>query len=492
MIAIRMRFLAGRLHATPWGHHVNEGVVEYPPSLFRLLRSLIATARRACLNEVTEEQLRRIVAALRTPPEFHLPQAVVAHTRHYDNAHGTPKKQTDGKIKVIDIPFFFDTFVALRPQDELSWIWREANLDEADRVALTTLLTALGTFGRAESWCEAELLGDGELDGLSASLEVNSLPFDSTTSLRGQETLRLLMPHQELDADKLMEVLETDTSAMRKNKQLEPTGTHWVTYARPAGILTPGRFRRERPKSKTKTVTAAHYALDSTVLPLAQDALPFAEQVRRALIRNRVDTSHSEVITGKHHDGTPLDGHEHAHYFPTDEDHDGRIDHITIYAARGFDDADLEALGSLRTIFRSGNRPEVKMVLTGLGGEDLLSEVSIFSEARRWRSVSPFSLPRFPNRGVGKPPRPRDLPEGQLVRELKNRGLPEPVSIKRIEGYQVEGRTPVRWLEFHTTRYNGTKGNGLAGFEIEFAEPVRGPIALGFACHFGLGLFLPF
>lgn len=269
---------------------------------------------------------------------------------------------------------------------------------------------------------------------------------------------------------------------------IKSASLHRIDYATPP--TTPAAPRPVR------------YGLDSTALPLVSDALPFAEQVRRALIRNRVDTSHSEAITGKHADGTPLDGHEHAHYLPTDEDHDGRIDHITIYAPRGFDDADLEALGSLRTIFRSGNRPEVKMVLTGLGGRELFAqhaagdacapiEVSIFAEARRWRSVTPFSLPRFPNRGGGKPPRPRDLPEGQLIRELKNRGLPEPISIKRTEGYQVEGRPLVRWLEFHTTRYNGTKGNGLAGFEIEFAEPVRGPIPLGFACHFGLGLFLP-
>jgi len=27
--------------------------------------------------------------------------------------------------------------------------------------------------------------------------------------------------------------------------------------------------------------------------------------------------------------------------------------------------------------------------------------------------------------------------------------------------------------------------------ELRFAQPVRGPIALGFACHFGLGLFVP-
>jgi len=252
-----------------------------------------------------------------------------------------------------------------------------------------------------------------------------------------------------------------------------------------------------------RKASLARFELTNSMQPRVAHSLPFAEQVRRALIRNRVDTSHSEAITGKRSDGTPLDGHEHAHYFATDEDHDGRIDHITIYAPRGFDEADLEALGRLRTIFRSGNRPEVKMVLTGLGGQELFSreagsdacapiEVSIFAEARRWSSVTPFSLPRFPNRGGGKPPRPRDLPEGQLIRELKHRGLPEPVSIERIEGYQVEGRPLVRWLEFHTTRYNGTKGNGRAGFEIEFAEPVRGPIAVGFACHFGLGLFLPF
>jgi CRISPR-associated protein Csb2 len=142
MIAIRMRFLAGRLHATPWGHHVNEGVVEYPPSLFRLLRSLVATARRACLGEVKEEQLRRIVAALCAPPEFHLPQAAAAHTRHYDQANSGVK--------------FFDTFVVLRPQDELVWVWHEASLDETDSVALSKLLTALGTFGRSESWCEAD------------------------------------------------------------------------------------------------------------------------------------------------------------------------------------------------------------------------------------------------------------------------------------------------------------------------------------------------
>jgi CRISPR-associated protein Csb2 len=478
MIAIRMRFLAGRLHATPWGHHVNEGVVEYPPSLFRLLRSLVATARRACLGEVTEEQLRRIVTALCSPPEFHLPQAAAAHTRHYDQANSGVK--------------FFDTFVVLRPQDELVWLWPEASLDEADSATLSKLLTALGTFGRAESWCEAELLSEAEAREFSANTsKINSRPFVQTSSLAGKETIRLLMPQEELLPNELMKVLETETSAMRKNKQLEPTGTRWVTYTRPAGILTPHQFRQERTPRKMKITTVARYALDSNVLPLAQDAMPFAEQVRRALIRNRVDTSHSEAIVGKTIDGVPLEGHLHAHYLATDEDGDGRLDHVTLYAPCGFDQHDLAAIGALRTIFRQGNRPDVRLVLIGLGEVEQFGEAPIFARSWRWRSVTPFSLPRFANRGAGKPPRPRDLPEAQLVRELRVRGLPEPVSIKRAEGYAAGGRPLVRWLEFHTRRFNGTEGFGLAGFEIEFAEPIAGPLALGFGCHFGLGLFLP-
>lgn len=270
------------------------------------------------------------------------------------------------------------------------------------------------------------------------------------------------------------------------------------------------------PSRRIDRLGMAVFDLDSE-RPSVVLALPFSEQVRRALIRNRVDTSHSEAITGKTAVGVPLEGHEHAHYFATDEDGDGRLDHVTIYCPRGFDEADVEALGSLRTIYRQGNLPEVRMLLIGLGtiaqadktddtrslpqavltGYSFQADTStahplprVVLASKRWRSVTPFSLPRFPNRGGGKPPRPRDLPEAQLTQELTARGLPEPISIKRIEGYQPSGRPMVRWLEFHTQRFKGTSGKGLAGFEIEFAEPVAGPIAVGFGCHFGLGLFM--
>ena len=64
MIAISLHFLTGRFHATPWGHHVNEGVAEWPPSPWRLLRALMATFYRVSPPDVTTEHLQGILNAI--------------------------------------------------------------------------------------------------------------------------------------------------------------------------------------------------------------------------------------------------------------------------------------------------------------------------------------------------------------------------------------------------------------------------------------------
>jgi CRISPR-associated protein Csb2 len=174
MIAIRLRFLTGRFHATPWGHHVNEGVVEWPPSPWRLLRALVATFHRARPAGATEEQLRRILTALATPPTFYLPPATTAHTRHYDVANQSVK--------------FFDTFVALNPTDTVVCMWPEAALVDADHHALAALLISLGAVGRAESWCEADLLAPAAVPA------PNSMPLADGQALAGLESMRLLTP----------------------------------------------------------------------------------------------------------------------------------------------------------------------------------------------------------------------------------------------------------------------------------------------------------
>jgi CRISPR-associated protein Csb2 len=264
-----------------------------------------------------------------------------------------------------------------------------------------------------------------------------------------------------------------------------------VHEMQPPDILQAPAIRPDRIKGQDQN-TVARFALSSTVLPPVTDAMPFAEMSRFALSHCRAGNSYSPALAGKTPDRVPLAGHEHAHFFVTDEDGDARLDHLTVYAPCAFNRDDVEALGQLRSVKRYKNLPNVRAVLLGLGNREDFEGIPVLEPAKRWRSVTPFSLPRFANRGAGKPPRPRDLPEAQLLRELRNRNLPEPIKITRIDAYETDQRPPIRWLEFHTRRLRkDIQGNGLAGFEIEFAEPVRGPIALGFACHFGLGLFLP-
>lgn len=250
-------------------------------------------------------------------------------------------------------------------------------------------------------------------------------------------------------------------------------------------------------KSKVKEITVARFALSSSVLPLVTSAMPFAETFRFAISHNRAGNSFSKAFIGKERDAKtgewrPLKNHEHAHSLPTDENGDGRLEYLTVYAPCGFNADDLQALERIRRVSRPKNLPSTRLVLIGLGNREDFADILVFKKSKIWRSQTPFSLPRFPNRGGGKPPRPKDLPEAQLVKELKNRGLPAPIRIERVDGYETRKRPQTRWLEFHATRLRKEMGGkGLYGFEIEFAEEISGAISVGFGSHFGLGLFLP-
>ncbi|MBM3800685.1 MAG: hypothetical protein FJW26_00055 [Acidimicrobiia bacterium] len=48
------------------------------------------------------------------------------------------------------------------------------------------------------------------------------------------------------------------------------------------------------------------------------------------------------------------------------------------------------------------------------------------------------------------------------------------------------------WTDFQRQRLSGqgSRGQEFAyGFELQSAEAVSGPLALGYGCHFGLGVF---
>src|SRR6476469_2198519 len=86
MPKIGLRFPAGRYHATPWGNHVNEGLIEWPPSPWRLLRALIATGytKLGWPGDGPPPAGRSLIEKLAgVLPSYRLPDAVGTHSRHY-------------------------------------------------------------------------------------------------------------------------------------------------------------------------------------------------------------------------------------------------------------------------------------------------------------------------------------------------------------------------------------------------------------------------
>src|SRR5690349_19545927 len=140
MTVLELSFPAGRYHATPWGRHVNEGAIEWPPSPWRILRALIATWYLKA-QEIPEPTIRSLTEKLSAPPAFRLPRAGTGHTRHY-MPYNEGKNEKTTKV--------FDTFIQLAENDTVLVAW-DVPLAPDELTALQTLASRLGYFGRAES-----------------------------------------------------------------------------------------------------------------------------------------------------------------------------------------------------------------------------------------------------------------------------------------------------------------------------------------------------
>lgn len=245
-------------------------------------------------------------------------------------------------------------------------------------------------------------------------------------------------------------------------------------------------------------VWVVRYLLHGPVLPPVTQVLTVGETARKAAMSRYgklYPGQRSRVLSGKDSHGTPLQGHVHAFYLPSDEDGDGRLDHLTVWVRGGLNSyREVEALASIRELrWAEKESSGVGLVLLGTGDDRLASKMapSLFGPSRRWVSFSPFVLVRHTKaRKVNTPEGQRvlvvDGPAEQLRRELENHGHPH-------EDVHIEEYTPLRgrWTLFHRWRKSGPRSaGGTFGFALSFRSEVSGPIALGYACHYGLGLFL--
>ena len=187
MLAIAFTFPAGRYHATPWGRHVNEADVAWPPDLWRIARALIAVwHRKLDPARYPRDQLHALLARLAEaePPSFRLSEiAIHAHTRHYMPGKGD--KRT----------LVFDAFARVGKDDPIVIAWPNLELTRPETELVDALLENLGFLGRAESWVDARRTDE--------VLEPNCVPamqcVDLETGEVTGEIVRLLAPRKPHD-----------------------------------------------------------------------------------------------------------------------------------------------------------------------------------------------------------------------------------------------------------------------------------------------------
>jgi len=247
--------------------------------------------------------------------------------------------------------------------------------------------------------------------------------------------------------------------------------------------------------------TVARYVVASRTPPRLTETVAVAEKVREAL---QSLSDGAEVFSGKSGRGKPLAGHGHAFVLCAADAQRGRLRHVTVYAAMGFDDPARQALARLARVWGFGG-DELHLVLAGIGrpedfaGRDVAAGKSpLLDSSRVWVSHTPFVPTRFAK--ATHPGEPKldgrglqiGCPEHDLRRLIADR-FPDPVGVAPLRETLLGGkRTP--WSAFHTRRRRGGGRRSTAagyGFRVEFGEPVRGPIAVGYGAHFGLGTFTP-
>lgn len=226
----------------------------------------------------------------------------------------------------------------------------------------------------------------------------------------------------------------------------------------------------------------AYFQIVGGGLPILM-TLAVGSAMRKAAL-SRITHRHKQAptsISGHENDGSPLQrNHDHAFWLPYDSDHDGLIDHIAVYVNGGFDHMTKEALSRITRVC-DGSSVDLSVRLVGFFVRKNMKGCTLFNSGIKWVSTTPYFMPWHIKKSFGL--------NAQLKKECEIRGY-GPVSIADYE--IMAGRRHIPTVLFANS-YASRKPINKTGeaISLKFNKSVRGPIALGFGCHFGLGMFVP-
>lgn len=476
-VALEFSFLSGRVHGTPWTASHNEGAVEFPPSPWRLLRSLIATWHDRAWD-LEEATVRSLIERLATVyPTYAVPPFASAHVRHYlpESAHLEGVSTKTAKV--------IDAFAAVDSETPLI-VEYDVDLSEAEHEALERLVVLLPYLGRAESLVSGRVVHTGG----------ERTNYRRVTPGYGQLTdapIRLLSPRQDVGVD--WGGLTAIPWKVRQRGALLPPGSEVVSYQSEPPLLWDKSMVELQLHSAPTTMMS--WAIRSKGKVPLTDAVAYCDAFRSAILKaiekDAVRKAGGQIVgnyvpprvlSGK--DGlTPsTDQHSHAHFLPIPTD-DGRfVEGVMLWVPGGLESYLAEVVGSVRRFFvRLEQVREVSVFLQSRDGG--VRTHWIPKPATVWHTLTPFAPGRHPRRTASV----QEWVESEVRRELKLRSLPDPLSVT-VETGSAWGIHP---LDFRRYRNSERLSSARRSFHVslEFADGVQGPLALGALSHFGLGYF---
>jgi CRISPR-associated protein Csb2 len=529
MLTIAFTFPSGRYHATPWGRHVNEADVAWPPDLWRITRAFIAVwHRKLDAERFPREQLRALVSALAKAeaPHYRLPEvAIHAHTRHYMPGRGD--KRT----------LVFDAFARIAQDDPIIIAWPALELDAALLPLLDALLENLSFLGRAESWVEAKRIQTMPTFNC-VPLKQDEAPVDVEAGEVTSEIVRLLAPAPPCKYEALrkptlenagiasefllpelkgkkrdlattmpadwLDAISVDTSELQAAGWNAPPAARVLAYRRQSQAAL--RAMSSKPSASLIRAklgpqpTTARFALYGKPLPRIEDAVRIGEALRAAAMGRASRVLKTDHIPAELSGHNLPEGNRHGHAFwlPEDADQDGAIDHLIVHVQDGLSPEAVRALIALNSLKRDEGEP-LRLMLEGIGTAQMIGTASrLLQASKSWCSVTPYLHPWHLSKAeLRSVSATRTAIEEQIRKEWSQRAGSRS-AIERIEfAEHIEvsrGGRKLRPLQFHRFRRKrglvqpDTLGRAVT---LHFEEPVSGPVALGFGCHFGLGLFAP-
>lgn len=549
MLTIKLTFPWGLYYAHPWG--INPGRLreaEWPPSPWRLLRALTSAWFRANPGQKPNAECQRLIEAIaRECPDIGVGRVSFGQTVHWQPNYGATRvtQKRDASYKRTRHENYFASV-----DGPVLFHWRELELTKIQLGLLSTLLNEITYFGRAESlchavinecgaensdnigWCRPHLVNNENAQARIISPAYRDVFCPNPNDFRFTDLWTLRSLNQEPGSANAPPHLVDQLL----KKGMWTDGTVWISYRMPAGwpkkwvVKTPRTAKQTAKRPLSDGPKAAHYlcfSLQCRVPLLPKFIVPLAEQFRKAAsssLRKVYGKAASSFAIFGHADDRPenLEGeHQHAFYLPMghEEAQDDFLSDLHVWCPIGFTQAEIEIFLRIQRLNWGSGKYPVRPVLTAIS-QDPPTNVPFATgdkAARLWRSISSFVPPRHFYRGNSSRMklRPKDTPERQLIKCLKDTGITTPGEIRRIvPPGQNTADGQARWEIVRVPAYeesdvdeairipvhcNGkTAGTGKKErrvgffFEIEFDQPVALPMpSLGHSSHFGLGLFVP-